>query len=83
MEIVVRDDLLSGLDITPQGALVDLAVGVYSEGKSTLGRAAQIAGLSQSAFMRELGERHVALHYEVSELERDLAVVREHPDPCS
>ncbi len=83
MKIVVEDHLLDGLGITPEAAVVDLAVGVYSEGRATLGRAARIAGMSPSVFMRELGARRITMHYDVAELEKDLCVVREHPDPCS
>jgi predicted HTH domain antitoxin len=77
MKIVVSDELLKGIDLTPGQALLDFAVGVYSESKATLGRAARIAGMSQPEFLKELGKRRVPIHYTVDDLKSDLLVVRE------
>ena len=41
----------------------------------TLGQAAEVAGLSQSAFLRELGRRKIPLHYGVEEFSRDLSTL--------
>jgi len=78
MNIVVSDELLRGMDLSPGQAVVDFAVGVYSEHKATLGRAAAIAGMSQPEFLRELGRRRVPVHYHVEDLKADVLVVREH-----
>ena len=78
MNIVVSDELLEGIDLSPGEAVVDFAVGLYSEDKATLGRAAAIAGMSQPEFLRELGRRRVPMHYNVDDFRADVLVVREH-----
>ena len=39
------------------------------------GKAAEIAGLTQAAFLKELGRRRVPIHYGMDELAEDLKVV--------
>ena len=45
--------------------------------EATLGQAATVAGMSQTAFLRELGQRRIPLHYGLEELAEDLKAVRE------
>ena len=77
MKIAVSDEILSGVEITPEEAVLDFAVGLYSEGKVTLGRAAEVAGLTQSELLKELGKRHIPIHYSMDDLKSDIQVVRE------
>jgi predicted HTH domain antitoxin len=83
MQVAVSEELLRGVNLTPREALVDFAVGIYSEGKVTLGRAARIAKMTVSEFQRLLGERCIPMHYDIHDLERDLLVVRERADDHS
>jgi len=83
MEVAVPEELLRGVQLSPSEALIDFAVGIYSEGKVTLGRAARIAKMSVSDFQRLLGERRIPMHYDVHDLEQDLMVVREQADDHS
>jgi predicted HTH domain antitoxin len=57
--------------------LLDLALGMYASNRVTLGRAAEIAGLSQLDFQRELGRRRIPLHYDLEDFQADLRAVRE------
>jgi predicted HTH domain antitoxin len=77
MQIDLPDELTSGLDLTPEHARIDLAIGLYAERRITLGRAAKMAGMAQTAFLRKLGELRIPMHYDLPELEADLMVVRE------
>jgi predicted HTH domain antitoxin len=57
-----------------------LAVGLFTEARVTLGRAAEIAGLTQLAFQQELNRRGIPIHFDVEDLLADvstLAVLRE------
>jgi predicted HTH domain antitoxin len=72
MTIEVQDEVLRGLALTQAQALLDLAVGLFTERRVTLGRAAKIAGLTQLEFQRQLGLRGIALHYDVEDLRADL-----------
>jgi predicted HTH domain antitoxin len=77
MEIVISDKLLGGKPLSREEALRDLAIGLYVDDKVTLGQAAEIAGLSEPEFLKELGKRRVPVHYDLEDLEADVKVVRD------
>jgi len=77
MQIAFPDELTQGLDLSPEHARMDLAIGLYAERRVTLGRAAKIAGMVQAVFLRKLGELRIPMHYDLVELDEDLLVVRE------
>jgi predicted HTH domain antitoxin len=52
-----------------------LAIGLFVSDESTLGQAAEVAGLSQADFLRELGQRRIPIHYGREELAADLQTV--------
>ncbi len=54
-----------------------VALELYREGKVSLGKAAEIAGLSLREFLYELRIRRIPLNYDLEELEEDLKVVNE------
>jgi len=70
--IEIHDDILRGLELTEAQAVLDLAVGLFTERRITMGRAAEIAGMTQSDFQRELGRRGIPIHYDVEDLRADL-----------
>jgi predicted HTH domain antitoxin len=62
--------------ISLEEAALHLAIGLFADDKVTLGQAASIAGISQPAFMHELGKRNIPLHYGMEELEQDIVTVK-------
>ena len=48
-----------------------LALELYREGLVSLGRAAELCGVSQSEFMQFAAEREVSLYYTPADLEQD------------
>ena len=80
MLIEIKDEALRGLKLTEPEALIDLAVGLFTERRITLGRGAEIAGLTQLAFQQELNRRKIPVHYDMDDLLADvstLAALRE------
>lgn len=61
--------------LSPQFTALHLAIGLFVADESTLGQAAQVAGLSQADFLRELGQRRIPIHYGREELAADLQAV--------
>jgi len=61
--------------LSPRKAALHLAIGLFVSEEATLGHAAEIAGLTQAAFQKELGARHISMHYGLDELAEDLKVV--------
>lgn len=58
--------------LSPQEARLDLAVGMYSGGRVTMGAAAEVAGISSPEFQRELGRRQIPVNYTAEDLAYDL-----------
>jgi len=61
--------------LSPKDAALHLAIGLFVTEEATLGQAAEIAGLTQAVFLKELGRRRIPLHYGPQELAEDLSVV--------
>jgi predicted HTH domain antitoxin len=61
--------------LSPQATALHLAIGLYVTEEATLGQAAQVAGMSQADFLRELGQRRIPIHYGSDELADDLRAV--------
>lgn len=72
---VLTEDDLRGTGLTPDEVRREVAVWLFAQERLTLGQAARLAGASQAAFLRVLGERAISLHYGIEELERDLEVL--------
>ena len=62
MKIEVQDEALRGLELTESQALLDLAVGLSTERRVTLGRAAEIARMTKLDFQQELGRREIPIY---------------------
>ena len=72
MTIEIQDEALRGLNLTEPQVLLDLAVGLFTERRVTLGRAAEVARWPQLDFQRELSRRGIPIHYDVEDLQADL-----------
>ena len=70
------DDLFSGIELTKRQAIVDFAIGLFSERKVSIGRAAKIAEMSQLEFSNELGQRQIPIYYDVDDFVDDLQTIQ-------
>jgi predicted HTH domain antitoxin len=50
-------------------------VGLYVDRRVSLGRGAEIAGISKPEFLDALGERRIPVNYDVVDLEKDLQTI--------
>ena len=73
MELTLPNALAERL--SARDAALHLAIGLFVTEEATLGQAAEVAGLSQTDFLKELGRRRIPIHYGQEELEADLAAV--------
>jgi predicted HTH domain antitoxin len=73
MQLTLPDPVESKL--SPKDAALYLAIGMFVTEEATLGQAAEIAGLTQTAFLKELGRRRIPIHYGPQELAEDLHAV--------
>jgi len=75
MKLDIPDNLLSGVSISKEDVMLDLALGLFVDRRLSIGRAARLAGQSVSAFMRELGKRRIPIHYEEDDLTADIKTI--------
>jgi len=76
--IAIHDAVLRGLDLTEDQARLDLALGLFIDQRVTLGRGAEIAMMTQSEFLKELGRRGIPVHYDVEDFRADLRTLDSH-----
>jgi len=75
MNLVLPERLEARL--SPREARLDLAVGMYSSGRVTMGMAAEVADLPVPEFQRELGRRAIPINYTADDLAHDLQAADE------
>lgn len=63
--------------LSPSEARLDLAIGMYSSGRVTVGTAAEAADLSIPEFQPELGRRRIPVNYTAENLDHDLQAAAE------
>ncbi|CAA9316695.1 MAG: hypothetical protein AVDCRST_MAG89-1439 [uncultured Gemmatimonadetes bacterium] len=73
---IVPDEVLAAAGLTDSNLATELAVVLYEREKLSLGRAAEVAGMSKWVFNDLLAERNIPMHYDERELARDFATVR-------
>ncbi len=67
------------LDIDEKEMAMIVAAKLYEQGKLSMGKAADVAGLDKRAFMELLGEYGVSfMNYPASEIEQDLKNAARH-----
>ena len=76
MTITISDAVNRKLGFSEADFLLELAIALFKEEKVTLGQASELAKLHQSQFQRVLGERRIPIHYDVTDLERDMDTLR-------
>jgi predicted HTH domain antitoxin len=81
MSITIPDEILESARLTPAEALQELAIALFQKEKLTLGQASRLAGMDRLRFQHLLASRGIPLHYDVTELEADLQVLRETKRP--
>ena len=77
-ERIDRSELIRRLlDAALARRRIDEAVEAYREGKVTLWRASEVAGVSLREMMEIIGESKVPVSYTLDDLDRDLEYVRQ------
>lgn len=79
MTLTIPAERLGDLVLSEHDALVDIAIGLYKRRLVSLGRAAEIAGMTSAELLAELGHHHIPINYDVAELREDAAVLKELP----
>jgi len=75
MELTVADELIQTTNLTADELRFDLALGLCIAQRITFGRGAEIAGISKSAFLDELGKRKLPINSDAEDLQADLKTI--------
>lgn len=77
LSIDIPDDVMAALPVPESERehylMREIACSIYARGLLSLGRAAELAGMTKLDFGQEIGARGIARHYGDSELAADLA----------
>jgi predicted HTH domain antitoxin len=73
----VPQDVLDSARLTLPQLQVELAIYLYSQGRLSVGKARELAGMSLWEFRQQLAARRISPHYDKSDLDQDLATLRE------
>jgi len=73
----VSQEILDSARLTPSELKVEMAVHLYTQGRLSVGKARELAGLTLWEFRQLLASRRIAPHYDESDLDEDVATLRE------
>lgn len=76
MSLRVPDEILSVTRLSGRGLAIELALEMYQREKLSMGKAAELAGMSRMDFQSPLASRGGHLNYGVDDLENDLKTLR-------
>jgi predicted HTH domain antitoxin len=79
MTLTIPSERLGNLRLSERDALVDIAIGLYKRDEVSLGRAAEVAGISTVQLLGELGRRHIPINYGPDDLQADIATLNDKP----
>jgi predicted HTH domain antitoxin len=72
----IPQDVLDSARLTVDQVRIELAAHLYAQGRLSLGKAHDLAGLSLWEFRQLLGLRHIAPHFDAEDLSQDLETLR-------
>ena len=73
----VSQDVLDSARLTPEELKVELAVHLYTQGRLSIGKARELAGMALREFRQLLGSRRIAPHYGKADLVEDFDTLRD------
>jgi predicted HTH domain antitoxin len=72
MQLRIPDDLLEATGLSERDLRMELALALYSRGKLSLGKAAEVAEIHIADLMREMADREIPLNYCIADFEHDI-----------
>jgi len=72
----IPQDILDSARLTPSDLKVEMAVHLYAQGRLSVGKARELAGLRLWEFRQLLASRRIPPHYDPEDLDEDVATLR-------
>jgi predicted HTH domain antitoxin len=79
MTLTIPKERLGNVALDERDAVVDIAIGLYKRHVVSLGRAAEVAGISSVELLAQLGRRQIPINYGVDELREDVLALGKEP----
>jgi predicted HTH domain antitoxin len=73
----IPQDILDSARLSIDQVRTELAVHLYEQGRLSIGKAHELAGLSLWEFRQLLGSRRISPHFEAADLEQDRVTLGE------
>jgi len=73
----VPQDVLDSARLTVPELKVEMAVYLYAQRRLSIGKARELAGMGLWEFRQVLASRHIPPHYDIDDLDADVAALRE------
>ncbi|MBV9389176.1 MAG: UPF0175 family protein [Chroococcidiopsidaceae cyanobacterium CP_BM_ER_R8_30] len=77
MAVVIPDEVLKSAQMTETELKQEIALMLFHKEKLTLAQASRLAGMPRIQFQHLLASRQIPIHYDIAELESDIATLRE------
>ena len=75
--VEVDQDILDSARLTPSELKVEMAVHLYEQGRLSVGKARELADMTLWQFRQLLASRRIPPHYDETDLDEDVATLRE------
>lgn len=73
----VSQDVLDSARMTPAELKVEMALHLYAQGRLSIGKARELAGMALWEFRQLLASRRIPPHYGTEDLDEDVATLHE------
>ncbi len=73
----VPQDILDSARLTVTDLKVEMAVSLYAQGRLSIGKARELAGMALWEFRQLLASRRISPHYDVVDVDEDVTTLRE------
>ncbi len=77
INLEIPQDVLDSARLNAAELKIEIAVYLYSQGRLSIGKARELAGLDLWEFRQILASRRIPPHYDVEDLNEDLAALNE------
>lgn len=76
MELIIADDVIQATEMSAEELLQELSVSLFQQNRLTLEGASRLAHMDQLSFQRLLASRKISVHYDISDLDSDVATLK-------
>ena len=73
----VPQNVLDSARMTPAELKVEMALHLYAQGRLSIGKARELAGMALWVLRQLLASRRIPPHYDAADLDEDMATLRE------